>query len=127
MSDAHVLVVEDDPRIAGLLRLGLQAKGVAVTVAEDGSRGKEAWSAGGYDLVILDVMLPGIDGISLCSERRAAGDRTPVIFLTAREDDDARARAFTAGASEYMTKPFVYADLLARVSRLLSSSGRAES
>lgn len=127
MTAARVLVVEDDPRIAGLLRLGLQAKGLEVTVAEDGSRGGETWAAGGYDLVILDVMLPGIDGISLCSERRAAGDRTPVLFLTAREDDDARARALTAGASEYMTKPFAYEDLLARIRRLLSNARRAES
>ncbi len=122
MSAGRVLVVEDDPRIAGLLQRGLKAKGYEVTVAEDGDLGEEAWTAAGFDLVVLDVMLPGIDGISLCAERRAAGDRTPVLFLTAREDDDARARALATGAAEYMTKPFVYADLLTRVNSLLATA-----
>jgi DNA-binding response OmpR family regulator len=93
-----------------------------VTVAEEGLRGREAWINGRFDLVLLDVMLPGIDGISLCEERRAAGDQTPVIFLTAREDEDARARGTAAGAADFMTKPFVYADLVSRVLRLLPAS-----
>jgi DNA-binding response OmpR family regulator len=119
VSAGRVLVVDDDPRIAELLRLGLNVKGLEVTVADDGSRGREVWAAGGFDLVLLDVMLPGIDGISLCEERRAAGDRTPVILLTAREDEEARARGMAAGATDYMTKPFVYPDLISRIALLL--------
>ncbi len=119
MSAGRVLVVEDDPRIASLLRLGLEVKSIEVTVAEDGSCGREAWVNGEFDLVLLDVMLPGIDGISLCAERRAAGDQTPVIFLTAREDEDARARGMAVGASDFMTKPFEYADLMSRVMLVL--------
>jgi DNA-binding response OmpR family regulator len=119
VSAGRVLVVEDDPRIANLLRLGLRVKGIDVTVAEDGACGREAWVNGRFDLILLDVMLPGIDGISLCGERRAAGDQTPVILLTAREDDDARTRGMAAGATDFMTKPFAYADLLSRVTLLL--------
>jgi DNA-binding response OmpR family regulator len=94
-------------------------------VADDGARGREAWQAGGFDLILLDVMLPEIDGISLCAERRAAGDETPVILLTAREEPDGLERALASGATDYMTKPFAYADLIARVTRELDR--RAES
>jgi DNA-binding response OmpR family regulator len=72
VSAARVLVIEDDDRIAAILRRGLGLKGLAVTVAGDGATGRAAWEAGGFDLVLLDVMLPEIDGVSLCAERRAA-------------------------------------------------------
>jgi two-component system phosphate regulon response regulator OmpR len=114
-----VLVIEDDPRIASLLRRGLSLKGIEVTVAEDGSLGREAWATGDFDLVLLDVMLPGIDGISLCAERRVAGDQTPVVLLTARDEDDAHDRGMAAGATDYISKPFAYADLVSRVTFLL--------
>jgi DNA-binding response OmpR family regulator len=120
MSAGSVLVIEDDPKIAGLLQHGLGLKGIAVSVAADGSAGRTAWAMGDFDLVLLDVMLPGIDGISLCAERRAAGDTTPVILLTARGEDEIRDRGLAAGATDYISKPFAYADLIARVMPLLS-------
>ena len=122
MSAGRVLVVEDDPKIAKILSRGLGLKGIEVTVAEDGPSGREAWATGAFDLILLDLMLPGIDGISLCVERRAAGDTTPVILLTARGEEDARERGMAAGATDYITKPFAYADLLARVQALLPPS-----
>ncbi len=121
MSMGRVLVIEDDAKIARMLQRGLSIKDVEVTVAEDGLAGREAWAAGGFDLILLDVMLPGIDGISLCAERRAAGDTTPVILLTARGEESARDRGMAAGATAYITKPFAYADLITRVQDLLTS------
>ncbi len=121
MSMERVLVIEDDAKIARILQRGLSIKGIDVTVAEDGISGRELWTAGDFDLILLDVMLPGIDGISLCTERRTAGDTTPVILLTARGEESARDRGMAAGATEYITKPFAYADLIARVQDLLTS------
>ncbi len=121
MSVGRVLVIEDDARIAHLLKRGLGLKDLDVTVAEDGDAGRQAWTTGEYDVILLDVMLPGIDGISLCKERRAAGDTTPVILLTARGEESARDRGIAAGATDYVTKPFAYADLTGRIYRLLSS------
>ena len=117
-----MLLVEDDPKIARIIKRGLGLKGIEVMVAEDGMAGRDAWAAGGFELILLDVMLPGVDGISLCAERRAAGDTTPVILLTARGEDAARARGMAAGATDYITKPFAYADLAARVLRHLPGS-----
>jgi two-component system, OmpR family, copper resistance phosphate regulon response regulator CusR len=119
VSIGRVLVIEDDAKIGKILERGLGLKDIDVTLAQDGFVGRETWSSGRFDLVLLDVMLPGIDGISLCAERRAAGDTTPVILLTARGEEDARERGMAAGATDYVTKPFAYADLLARVLELL--------
>jgi len=123
MSGGIVLVIEDDARIARLLQRGLAIKGIEVVVAEDGTTGREAWTGGRFDLVLLDVMLPGIDGISLCEERRADGDDTPVILLTARGEESARDRGMASGATDYVTKPFAYADLTTRILQLLSKQG----
>jgi DNA-binding response OmpR family regulator len=115
----RVLVVEDDAKVADLLKRGLGLKGIDVTITEDGLAGREAWDLGGFALVLLDVMLPGVDGISLLSERRAAGDETPVILLTARDEQEAVERGMEAGATEYVAKPFSYADLVSRVTSYL--------
>ena len=119
MSIGRVLIIEDDAKIGRILMRGLGIKDIDVTLAEDGLAGRDAWATGQFDLVLLDLMLPGIDGISLCAERRAAGDTTPVILLTARGEDEARERGMAAGATDYITKPFAYADLTARVLALL--------
>jgi DNA-binding response OmpR family regulator len=119
MSAGKVLLIEDDTKIAAIVRRGLELKDIDVAVAEDGPGGREAWASGGFDLVLLDVMLPGIDGISLCKERRAVGDTTPVILLTARGEEGVRDQGMAAGADDYVTKPFSYADLTARVYRFL--------
>ena len=126
MSSWRVLLIEDDPKIARVIQRGLGLKNIEVIVAEDGLAGRDAWVAGGFDLILLDVMLPGVDGISLCAERRAAGDTTPVILLTARGEDAARERGMAAGASDYITKPFAYADLAARVLRHLPGGARGQ-
>lgn len=118
--DGHrVLVVEDDERISDLLRRALNFEGIGVDIVEDGDSGREAWESGDFDLVLLDVMISGTDGLSLCAERRAAGDETPVILLTARDDEDLRQRAEAVGATDYVGKPFSYADLISRVRTLL--------
>jgi DNA-binding response OmpR family regulator len=119
MSAGRVLVIEDDAGISNLLERGLGLQDIEVTVAGDGRSGRTAWELGGHDLVLLDVMLPGIDGVDLLSERRAAGDETPVILLTARDEEDARGRGIEAGAQDYVSKPFSYADLLSRVQSYL--------
>ncbi len=115
----RVLVIEDDFRVADLLKRALGLQGIGVTVAEDGPAGREAWESGAFDLVLLDVMLPGVDGISLLSERRKAGDETPVVLLTARDEQEAVERGMGAGATDYVGKPFSYADLVSRVKALL--------
>ena len=113
MNAGRVLVIEDDVGIANLLRRGLGLKGIEVTIAEDGSAGREAWESGDFDLVLLDVMLPGVDGINLCADMRAENDHTPVILLTARDEAEAWGKA--AGATDYISKPFKFEELLSRV------------
>lgn len=126
MNANRVLIVEDDPKLANLLRRGLSLIEVEATVADDGLIGRDLWAAGGFDLVLLDVMLPGIDGISLCAERRAAGDQTPVMLLTARDEENSQSRGMAAGATDYVTKPFSFADLISRVKLLLPASRHAD-
>lgn len=119
---AHILVIEDDPGIASVLERGLRLRGWTVTVADHGLAGRIAWLDRPYDVAIVDVMLPGINGIELVSERRSAGDRTPVILLTAGDEYAYRAQGTAAGADEYVTKPFEYRQLIAAVERLIARS-----
>jgi two-component system response regulator QseB len=114
---ARVLVVEDDVRIRGVLDRGLRLAGHLPTMAEDLATGRERWAGGAFDLVLLDVMLPDGDGIDLLAERRAAGDETATVLLTAREESELRERAEAAGVTDYLLKPFAYRDLLACVER----------
>ena len=109
----RVLVVEDDPPIASVLDRGLRLAGYNVEVAEDGPSGLDRWRDGRWAAVVLDMMLPGMDGIAVCAARRAEGDATPVLLLTARDDDALRDAARDAGVDAFLTKPFAYADLLA--------------
>jgi DNA-binding response OmpR family regulator len=122
MKAHRVLFIEDDANIARIVQRGLALKGIEVTVAEDGPSGRATWAAGAFDLVLLDVMLPGIDGIDLCAERRAAGDRTPVILLTARDEEEVWERGRAAGATDYISKPFAYGQMTERVLRLLPAA-----
>jgi DNA-binding response OmpR family regulator len=115
---ARVLVVEDDPPIASVLERGLTLAGYDVEVVLDGPAGLSRWAHGGWHVVVLDVMLPGMDGVAMCTARRAAGDRTPVLLLTARDDERLRSAARAAGADAFLTKPYAYADLLATLARL---------
>jgi two-component system OmpR family response regulator len=114
----RVLVVEDDPKLAALLGRGLREEGVATDVT---SRGEDAlWMAGSteYDALVLDVMLPGIDGFEACAQLRADGVATPVLMLTARDAIDDRIAGLDGGADDYLVKPFAFGELLARLRAL---------
>jgi len=115
---ARILVIEDDPRIRAMIDRGLRLAGHRPTLTEDLSSGRSEWKAATFDLVLLDVMLPDGDGLELLAERRAAGDATPTLLLTAREESELHQRAAASGASDYLAKPFAYGDLLACVERL---------
>jgi DNA-binding response OmpR family regulator len=114
----RVLVVEDDREIAGLLRLHLQDAGCEVEVAHDGRSGLQQALGGGYSLVILDLMLPGVEGLEVCRRLRALPDYTPVLMLTAKSSEVDRVVGLEVGADDYLTKPFSIRELLARVKAL---------
>jgi len=115
----HVLVVEDDVRMAAALRRGLHAEGIVADVAGDGDEAVRRIRAGSFDAVVLDVMLPDIDGFETCRRLRASGAWTPVIMLTARDAIEDRVRGLDSGADDYLTKPFSLAELLARLRALV--------
>ena len=114
-----LLLVEDDPKTVAILRKGLAEHGYAVDVAANGPDGIALAKAGGYDLVVLDVMLPGKDGWAVMRELRTAGVATPVLFLTARDDVRDRVKGLELGADDYLVKPFAFAELLARIKTVL--------
>ena len=115
----RVLVVEDDPTIADFVTKGLRENGYAVDVAADGEQGLRAAIEAPYDAAIVDVMLPRRDGLSLIDALRGRGIRTPVLILSARRAVDDRVRGLQAGGDDYLTKPFAFAELLARVQALI--------
>ena len=115
----RVLVVEDDPTIADFVTKGLRENGYAVDVAADGEQGLRAAIEAPYDAAIVDVMLPRRDGLSLIDALRGRGIRTPVLILSARRSVDDRVRGLQAGGDDYLTKPFAFAELLARVQALI--------
>jgi len=114
----HILIIEDDPQISDLLRRGLIYEGYSVTVANDGPIGLTAARDRPPDLVLLDLMLPGMDGLTVCQRLRAASD-VPILILTARDAVPERVRGLDAGADDYVVKPFSFDELLARIRALL--------
>jgi two-component system OmpR family response regulator len=120
-------MVEDDETIADFVSKGLTEAGYAVDVAADGEKGVELAVKGSYDAAIVDVMLPRLDGLALIDRVRARGIRTPVLILSARRTVDDRVKGLQAGGDDYLTKPFAFAELLARIRALLrrAESGRA--
>ncbi len=118
-----ILVVEDEARIASFLRKGLEAEGYAVHLAADGQHGLELAQINDYDLILLDIMLPKRDGISLCRELRGEGKDTPILMMTARDAVSERVQGLDSGADDYLTKPFAFDELLARVRALLRRGG----
>ena len=114
----RVLVVEDEPRMAGLLKRALQEEGHAVDVAADGREGLWLATENTYGAIVLDVMLPGLDGIGVCRRLREAGSWVPVLMLTARDGVGDRVRGLDAGADDYLVKPFDFGELLARIRAL---------
>jgi two-component system OmpR family response regulator len=115
----RVLVVEDDTRMAGLLRRGLMEEGFAADIARSGDDGLWMARATEYDAIVLDVMLPGFNGFDLCRRLRELGTWTPVLMLTARDAVADRVKGLDAGADDYLTKPFSFAELLARLRALV--------
>ena len=113
-----VLVVEDHQNIANLLKLHLQSIGCEVTLAHDGTSGLVLAASESYDLIILDLMLPGIDGLEICRHLRAKANYTPILILTAKSDEAARVIGLDSGADDYLGKPFSIAELIARVKAL---------
>jgi two-component system, OmpR family, copper resistance phosphate regulon response regulator CusR len=110
-----ILVVEDEPKTAAFLARGLTEAGFAVDVAATGTDGLARALAGHYDLIVLDVQLPGKDGWAVLAGLRKAGNATPVLFLTARDAVDDRVKGLELGADDFLVKPFAFAELLARV------------
>lgn len=121
-----VLVVEDEPKTGDYLRQGLQEAGYAVDLLRDGVDGVHAALVGSYDMLILDVMLPGLDGWNILRRVRAAGSEVPVLFLTARDQVEDRVRGLELGADDYLVKPFAFAELLARVRTLLRRGAKVK-
>ncbi|MBI3900116.1 MAG: response regulator transcription factor [Gammaproteobacteria bacterium] len=115
----RVLVVEDEPGIANFMRDGLAEAGYAVDVAVDGEQGLHHASGGPYDAIILDILLPKRDGLSLLKQLRTDGNRVPVLLLTAKDTIDDRIAGLDGGADDYLVKPFAFSELLARVRALL--------
>ena len=115
----RVLLVEDDVRIANFVSKGLRENSYAVDVANDGEDGLYQASINDYDLIILDVMLPKIDGFEVCRELRKAENKMPILMLTARDAIDDRISGLDFGADDYLTKPFEFRELLARLRALL--------
>jgi len=121
-----ILVVEDEPKTGAYLKQGLVEAGFVVDLAATGPDGLHLASTESYDLAILDVMLPGLDGWGVLRGLRAAGKELPVLFLTARDQVDDRVRGLELGADDYLVKPFAFAELLARVRTLLRRGGKSK-
>jgi two-component system alkaline phosphatase synthesis response regulator PhoP/two-component system response regulator VicR len=120
----RILVVEDEPTIAIGLHDDLTIEGFQVEVASDGDAGARAAGRGGFDLILLDVMLPGKDGFTVCRELRAAGVHVPIILLTARGQESDKVLGLGLGADDYVTKPFSPRELVARVHAVLRRAAR---
>ncbi len=114
-----ILLVEDDKKIATIVKRGLDAEGYTVDVSFDGREGLWLATESSYDLILLDLMLPGRNGFQICADLRANGTWTPIIVLTAKDGDLDEAEALDAGADDYLTKPFSFPVLLARVRSIL--------
>jgi heavy metal response regulator len=115
----RILIVEDEPRVAGFIAKGLREQAYAVDIAADGEEALYHASENDYDLIILDLMLPVIDGVTVCRRLRSSGLRKPILMLTARDAVDDRVTGLDCGADDYLTKPFDFKELLARIRALL--------
>lgn len=114
----RILIVEDEKRMASFIQRGLKEEGYAVDTAEDGEKGWEYASVNEYDVIILDWMLPKMDGLALCAKIRESGSRVPVLMLTVRDTVEDKIRGLDQGADDYLTKPFAFDELLARLRAL---------
>ncbi len=115
----RILVIEDERKVAEFIRNGLMEEGYAVDTAHDGEQGYFMASTTEYDGILLDILLPKLDGITLCSKLRAENNLTPILMLTAKDAVKDKVRGLDAGADDYLTKPFAFEELLARIRALL--------
>jgi DNA-binding response OmpR family regulator len=118
----RILIVEDNPRIAGFLQKGLREEGYVVDVAADGDQGYQKATSEGFDAAVVDVMIPGRTGFELVRDLRAAGVALPVLLLTARDRTEDKVAGLDSGADDYLTKPFDFSELTARLRALLRRS-----
>ncbi len=123
IAPCRILVVEDEPAISDIVSTALRYQGHTVTQAHSGSAGLELGLNEAFDLVVLDVMLPGIDGYEICTRLRSANCFSPVLFLTARDETDDRIKGFVTGGDDYMTKPFSVDELVLRAAAILRRTG----
>ncbi len=114
----RLLLVEDEPRLADAVRRGLQRNGYAVDVASDGEEGFALAKVNAYDLIVLDLNLPKMDGVEVCRKIRERGDSVPILMLTARRAVEQRVEGLDSGADDYLTKPFAFEELIARLRAL---------
>ncbi|HET8678385.1 MAG TPA: response regulator transcription factor [Blastocatellia bacterium] len=121
----RILVVEDEQKVAAFIKRGLEEEGAAVDVAADGEDGLFQAAASNYDLIILDISLPRLDGLEVCRRLRSERVSTPILLLTARDSIEMKVSGLDSGADDYLTKPFAFAELLARL-RALTRRNRAE-
>lgn len=122
MRTMWILVVEDEPMIADAIRIGLEAEGFAVDHTDRGDEGLFRAQTNEYDAIILDIMLPGMNGYKMCRELREAGNRTPILMLTAKDGAHDEAEGIELGADDYVTKPFNWVVLLARLRAIIRRS-----
>lgn len=123
--DAKILIVEDEAGLVTALRDRLRKEGYEVSVAKDGVHGLELATSENFDLILLDLMLPGQSGLTVCQKLRQSGSNTPIIMLTAKRQTMDKVVGLRTGADDYLTKPFKMAELLARIDALLRRAGRA--
>ncbi|UCE24029.1 MAG: response regulator transcription factor [Candidatus Zixiibacteriota bacterium] len=110
-----ILLVEDDPHLADGLTINLEGEGYEVVQVDNGKHGLEEYHRGNFDLLLLDIMLPGMDGLTLCKKIRAGGSTVPILFITARDQTEEKVEGLLAGGDDYITKPFNVSELLARI------------
>jgi len=122
-----ILVIEDDETLADYVAKGLRESGYGVDVARDGYEGSELARSSAYDVAVVDIMLPGIDGLTIIEDMRAKGIRTPVLILSARRTVDDRVQGLKAGGDDYLVKPFSFSELEARIEALIRRSAPEES
>lgn len=115
----RILIVEDEKKIAGLIKRGLKEEGYATDIAEDGLKGEFLATTNQYDVIILDVMLPKMDGIALCKSLRSRKISTPIIMVTAKDTVSDKVEGLDSGADDYLTKPFAFEELIARIRALM--------
>ena len=120
--ERRILLVEDEEHLLDVIKLNLELEGYQVVTASDGIAGLDTFRSGRFDLIILDVMLPGMDGFKVCQTIRLENDKVPILFLTAKNQSSDRVQGLKIGADDYLSKPFNLEELLLRVTKLIQRS-----